>query len=143
MLFSSTLFVQTKSHPKLACGNICVYLITCFSIQNENQTTHKIGHSTETVLLSMLSTVLRWFQSYLIGCFQCINIGSILSELRRLLYSVPRGSVPGPILFWEYDLTLISLFLAQSVCVNLLKNIEGSQKTQTASDTKSGCEGYE
>ena len=55
-----------------------------------------IDHST---LLSCFQTwfgsgtILKWFQSYLIDCFNCIKICSTLSELRRLLYTDPQGSV--------------------------------------------------
>ena len=41
---------------------------------------------------------LDWFKSYLCDRYQCIKIGSVLSDAKRLLYGVPRGSVLGPIL---------------------------------------------
>ena len=43
--------------------------------------------------------VLDWFRSYLSDRYQCIKIGSVLSDAKRLLYGVPQGSVLGPILF--------------------------------------------
>ena len=43
--------------------------------------------------------VLDWFKSYLSDRVQCIKIGSILSDAKKLLYGVPQGSVLGPILF--------------------------------------------
>ena len=62
-----------------------------------------IGHFT---LLSCLpiwfginGIILRWFRFHFIDYFQCIEIVSTISELRRLLYSVPQGSVLGAILF--------------------------------------------
>ena len=57
--------------------------------------------------------VLDWFRSYLSDRYQCIKIGSVLSDAKRLLYGVPQGSVLGPILFslylgnckvWEVDI---------------------------------------
>ena len=64
------------------------------------------GHSTFLSCLQSLfavgDTVLRWFKSYCIDLFQCIKIGSTLSELKTLLYGASQGSVPDPILFSIY-----------------------------------------
>ena len=46
--------------------------------------------------------VLDWFRSYLCDRYQCIKIGSVLSDAKRLLYCVPQGSVLGPMLFFLY-----------------------------------------
>ena len=43
--------------------------------------------------------VLDWFKSYLSDCSQCVKIGSILSNAKKLLFCVPQGSILGPILF--------------------------------------------
>ena len=43
--------------------------------------------------------VLNWFKSYLCDRYQCIKIGSVLSDAKRLLFGVPQGSVLWPILF--------------------------------------------
>ena len=45
---------------------------------------------------------LDWFKSYLSDRVQCIKIGSILSDTKKLLYGVPLGSVLGPIFFSLY-----------------------------------------
>ena len=50
--------------------------------------------------------VLDWFKSYLCDCYQCIKIGSVLSNAKRLLHGVPQGSVLGPILFSIYTTSL-------------------------------------
>ena len=42
---------------------------------------------------------LDWFKSYLSDRTQCIKIGSVLSEARKLKFGVPQGSVLSPILF--------------------------------------------
>ena len=65
-----------------------------------------IDHSTLIECLSSWfgvgGVVLDWFRSYLSDHYQCIKIGSVLSDAKRLLYGVPQGSVLGPILFSLY-----------------------------------------
>ena len=51
-------------------------------------------------------TVLKWFASYLSNRCQTIKIGSTLSELSKLIYGVPQGSVLGPLLFSLYTTPL-------------------------------------
>ena len=72
-----------------------------------------IDHST---LLSCLldwfgvgGSVLTWFSSYLTECFQSVKIGSTLSDLQKLLFGVPQGSVLGPLLFSLYTSPLSTL----------------------------------
>ena len=62
-----------------------------------------IDHDT---LLSCLSarfgfaeSALKWFRSYLQDRFQSVKIGSSLSNLFKLKFGVPQGSVLGPLLF--------------------------------------------
>ena len=62
-----------------------------------------IDHST---LLSCLldwfgvgGSALKWFSSYLTEHFQSVKIGSTLSDLQKLLFGLPQGSVLGPLLF--------------------------------------------
>ena len=72
-----------------------------------------IDHST---LLSCLQdwfgvggSALKWFSSYLMECFQSVKIGSTLSDLQKLLFSVTQGSVLGPLLFSLYTSPLSTL----------------------------------
>ena len=69
-----------------------------------------IDHDT---LLSCLSsrfgfagTALKWFRSYLQDRFQSVKIGSSLSNLFKLKFGVPQGSVLGPLLFSLYTTPL-------------------------------------
>ena len=114
-------------------------------LENVRQSAHKLGHSTESALLSIMNdvhlafatgeatavilldqsaafdtidhdtlldslscwfgvsgVVLDFFKFYLSDHIQCIKIGSILSDTKKLLYGVPQGSVLGPILFSLY-----------------------------------------
>ena len=49
---------------------------------------------------------LKWFASYLGDQCQVVKIGSTLSELSKLIYGVPQGSVLGPLLFSLYTTPL-------------------------------------
>ena len=114
-------------------------------LENVRQSAYKLGHSTESALLSIKNdvhlafaegeatavilldqsaafhtidhdtlldsrsswfgvggVVLDWFKSYLSDYVQCIKIGSILSDAKKLLYGVPQGSVLEPIRFSLY-----------------------------------------
>ena len=54
----------------------------------------------------MFGRCLDWFKSNLSDRTQCIKIGSVLSEARKLKFGVPQGSVLGPILFSLYTTPL-------------------------------------
>ena len=69
-----------------------------------------------TTLLSYLlhwfgvgGSALKWFSSYLMDHFQSVKIGSTLSDLQKLLFGVPQGSVLGPLLFSLYGFPLRTL----------------------------------
>ena len=68
-----------------------------------------IDHST---LLSCLriwfgvgGSVLKWFTLYLTDRYQSIKIGSTLSDVCKLIFGIPQGSVLGPLLFSLYTTT--------------------------------------
>ena len=54
--------------------------------------------------------VLDWFKFYLSDHSQCVKIGSILSDAKKLLFVVPQGLVLGPILCHLYSTPLSNSF---------------------------------
>ena len=66
----------------------------------------------DTLLSCLLSrfgfagSALKWFRSYLQDRFQSVKIGSSLSNLFKLKFGVPQGSVLGPLLFSLYSTPL-------------------------------------
>ena len=86
-------------------------------IGNTFQSAYKLGHSTETALLCIKNKIhlslftfagsaLKWFRSNLQDRFQSIKIGSSHSNLFKLKFGVPQGSVLGPLLFFLYTTPL-------------------------------------
>ena len=102
--------------------------VTSNGLENVSQSAYKQGEATAGDLLDQLAAfdtidhgtlieclsswfgvggvVLDWFRSYLSDRYQCIKIGSVLSDAKRLLYGVPQGPVLGPILFSLYTTPL-------------------------------------
>ena len=103
------------------------------SIKNEDQLSLSRGEPTALILLNLLAafdtndhstllhclqtsfgidgSVLKWFTSYLIECYQSIKIDSTLSDLCKLLFGVPQGSISGPLLFSLYTTPLVWLLV--------------------------------
>ena len=73
-----------------------------------------IDHSTlRSCLLDWFGvggSAIKWFSCYLTEHFQSVKIGSTLSDLQKLLFGVPHGSVLGPLLFSLYTSPLSTLF---------------------------------
>ena len=101
---------------------------TLLSIKNDVHLALASGEATAVVLLDQLAAfdmidhgtlldclsswfgvggiVLEWFNSYFYDCLQCVKIGSILSDAKKLLFGVPQESVLGRILFSLYTTPL-------------------------------------
>ena len=60
-------------------------------------------------LFGVGDTALKWFSSYLTERYQCVKIGSNLSNLPKLMFGIPQGSVLCPLLFSLYTSLLITL----------------------------------
>ena len=99
------LSIKNDVHLALAKGEASAVVLL-----NQSAVFDTADHDT---LLDSLSSwfdvggvVLHWFKSYLLDCVQCIRIGSILSDTKKLLYGVPQCSVLGLILFSLYAIPL-------------------------------------
>ena len=58
----------------------------------------------------------KWFSSYLTECYQAVTIGYILSDLQRLLFGVPQGSVLG---FFAF----LSVHISPSILIGKHKGV--------------------
>ena len=102
---TALLSIKNEVHLALARGEA-----TAVVLLDQSAAFNTIDHSTLIECLSSWfgvgGVVLDWFRSYLSDRYQCIKIGSVLSDAKRLLYGVPQGSVLGPILFSLYTTPL-------------------------------------
>ena len=101
-------YIKNEVHLSLSRGETTALVLLDLSAAFDT-----IDHSN---LLSCLQNwfgvggcVLKWFTSYLTDCYQSIKIGSTLSDVCKLLFSVPQGSVLGPLLFSLYTTPLNSI----------------------------------
>ena len=67
-----------------------------------NTIDHDILFSGMENTLGITGQALAWFQSYLSGRTLRIKIDKLFSKLQDILWSVPKGSVLGPLLFLIY-----------------------------------------
>ena len=89
---TALLSIKNEVHLALARGEA-----TAVVLLDQSAAFDTIDHSTLIECLSYWfgvgGVVLDWFRSYLSDRYQCIKIGSVLSDAKRLLYGVPQGSV--------------------------------------------------
>ena len=64
-------------------------------------------------------TVLQWFQSYLTGRSQFVEINDTKSSVRDLTVGVPQGSVLGPILYLLYTAPLAEIIRSHGLVYHL------------------------
>ena len=94
---TALLFIKNDIHLSLSGGEATALVLLDFSAAFKT-----IDHST---LLSCLldwfgvrGSTLKWFSSYLTEHYQSVKTGSTLSNLQKLLFSIPQG----PLLFSQY-----------------------------------------
>ena len=75
-----------------------------------------VDHSHHTILCTFLENhiglgghALDFFKSYLADRTQCVSVKGVMSEMNRLIYGVPQGSVLGPVEFCIYTLPLSTI----------------------------------
>ena len=67
--------------------------------------------------LGVSPSALEWFKGYLIGRYQYVRIGDVVSQSLPVDYGVPRGSVLGPVLLTVYINDLLTVpKLCQTAC---------------------------
>ena len=105
---TALLSIKNDTHLSLSRGEATALVLLDLSAAFDT-----IDHST---LLSCLQdwfgvggSALKWFSSYLMERFQSVKIGSTLSDLQKILFGVPQGSVLGPLLFSLYTSPLSTL----------------------------------
>ena len=89
---AALLSTKNDIHLSLSWGEATAFVLLDLSAAFDT-----IDHST---LLGCLldwfcvgGSALKWFSSYLTECYQCVKIASTLSNLQKLLFGVPHGSV--------------------------------------------------
>ena len=107
---TETVFLSLHDHLIHAVGQ---QHVTCLCLLDLSAAFDTIDH---TILLECSSqwfgvhgTVLTWFRSYLSDRSFCVKCSGELSQPHHSCYSVPRGSVLGPLLFSLYTTPLRSL----------------------------------
>ena len=110
----SILFIYVRTHRVTFCEKASLRQLALVLLSGDvalNPGPLKFGFA--DTLLSCLSSrfgfagsALKWFRSYLQDRFQSVKIGSSLSNLFKLKFGVPQGSVLGPLLFSLYTTPL-------------------------------------
>ena len=98
---TALLYIKNEVHLSLSRGESTALVLLDLSAAFDT-----IDHSTLLGCLQnwfgVSGSVLKWFTSYLMDRYQSVKIGSTLSEVCKLLFGVPQGSVLGPLLFSLY-----------------------------------------
>ena len=74
-------------------GSVFIDLKKAFDVVNHNYLLYKLEH------YGVRNDSLDWFRNYLTTRTQTVNFGNVLSTSSNVDYSVPQGSILGPLLF--------------------------------------------
>ena len=102
---TALLSIKNEVHLSLACGEPTALVLLDLSAAFDT-IDHNILLGYRKSWFGLGGIALKWFASYLSDRSQTIKIGSRLSELSKLIYGVPQGSVLGPLLFSLYTTPL-------------------------------------
>ena len=97
-------------------------------------TDHQILLSRLNSVLYIQSTALQWFHSYLSDRYQSTSVSNSSSSRSQLMYSVPQGSVLGPILFVLYTTPLSDIIANHSIKHQLFADDTQLQKSAPLSE---------
>ena len=129
---TALLSIKNEVHLSLSRGEPTALLLLDLSAPFDT-----IDHST---LLSCLciwfgvnGSVLKWFTSYLADRYQSIKIGSTLSDVCKVLFGIPQGSVLGLLLFSLYT-TPIRLIISKHKGIKFYFYADDSQVCVHLSD---------
>ena len=95
---------------------------------------HQILLSRLNSVLGIQSTALQWFQSYFSDRYQSTSVNNSSSSPSQLMYSVPQGSVLGPILFVLYTMPLSDIIANHSINHPLFADDTQLQKSASLSE---------
>ena len=96
----SILFIYIKSHRVTFCVKASFRQLGLVLLSDD------VALNPEPMKFGFAGSALKWFRSYLQDRFQSVKIGSSLSNLFKLKFGVPQGSVLGPLLFSLYTTPL-------------------------------------
>ena len=95
---------------------------------------HQILLSRLNSVFGIQSTALQWFQSYFSDRYQSTSVNNLSSSPSQLMYSMPQGSVLGPILFILYTTPLSDIIANHSVNHQLFTDDTQLQKSAPLSE---------
>ena len=103
---TALLCIQNEIHLSLSKGKPTALVLLDLSAAFD-----MIDHDTLLTCLStrfgFTGTIVRWFTKYLLDRFQCVKIGSVISDCFKLNFGVPQSSVLGPLLVSLYTSPLV------------------------------------
>ena len=95
---------------------------------------HQILLSRLNSVFGIQSAALQWFQSYFSDRYQSTSVNNSSSSPSQLMYSMPQGSVLGPILFVLYTTPLSDIIANHSVNHQLFTDDTQLQKSAPLSE---------
>ena len=109
---------RANHSTETAILNICDYIL--HNMENKTHTTmvaldlsvifDTVNHKILIEVLGIQGIALKWIESYLTDRQFCVQIDNQFSDVKTIDFSVPKGSILGPVLFTCHASTLQELF---------------------------------